>query len=126
MYKKADSWIILLRSSPMRGGIEMEFDEYQTEARKTAVYPPDVGLQYTTLGLAGEAGEVANKVKKVLRGDGAIDKNAIQGELGDVLWYISNLATELGISMDDIAKENLAKLRDRMARGVLKGSGDNR
>ncbi len=113
-------------SVAMERGIGMEFNEYQTEARKTAVYPPDVGLQYTALGLAGEAGEVANKVKKVLRGDGAIDTKAVQGELGDVLWYISNLATELGIKLDDIANDNLAKLRDRMARGVLKGSGDNR
>jgi len=109
----------------------MNFNEYQKESRKTAVYP-NAGKNYIypTLGLTGEAGEVAEKIKKVIRDKkGKIDgetKEAIKKELGDVLWYISQIASELNLSLDDIAESNIEKLFSRMKRDKLKGSGDNR
>tara|TARA_B100000900_G_scaffold105370_1_gene87434 strand:- start:219 stop:548 length:330 start_codon:yes stop_codon:yes gene_type:complete len=109
----------------------MEFDSYQIKARETALYP-DLGSNniYPTLGLVGEAGEVAEKVKKVLRdNNGKFDlesKEAIKKELGDVLWYLSNLCTEFKFSLNDVALLNLEKLQNRSSRGVISGSGDER
>tara|TARA_B100000925_G_C21799899_1_gene384157 strand:- start:279 stop:608 length:330 start_codon:yes stop_codon:yes gene_type:complete len=109
----------------------MEFDSYQIKARKTAMYP-DLGSNniYPTLGLVGEAGEVAEKVKKVLRDkNGNFDiesKEAIKKELGDVLWYLSNLCTEFNFSLNDVAKLNLEKLELRASSGKITGSGDDR
>ena len=109
----------------------MDFKDYQDKARTTAVYP-DMGhnIYYPTLGLAGEAGEVSEKIKKIMRDDMGIvtqeKKDAISKELGDVLWYISNLASELNIDLDKIASDNIEKLLDRMKRNVIKGSGDDR
>jgi NTP pyrophosphatase (non-canonical NTP hydrolase) len=109
----------------------LTFGEYQQRAGDTAKYP-DVGSNpvYPTLGLAGETGEVCEKVKKVLRDQGGqFDADAlaaIQKELGDVLWYVARLASELGLDLDAIAAGNLAKLASRQARGVLGGSGDER
>jgi len=107
----------------------MDLNEYQKRALKTAIYPPDQGLIYTVLGLCGESGEVAEKVKKMIR-DGD-DKSGnfedeLGRELGDVLWYLANLSKELGFTLEDIARINLHKLSDRNNRKVLKGSGDNR
>lgn len=108
------------------------FFKYQNATRETAVYPHvDTGdieaLSYCALGLVGEAGEVANKIKKLLRdGDTPELRRAARGELGDVLWYLARLADELGVSLSGVAEANLAKLHDRKARGVLGGSGDNR
>ncbi len=109
----------------------MTLSEYQQAAKKTAIYP-NVGSNfvYPTLGLAGEAGEIANKVKKILRDKNnqidASDRQEINKELGDVLWYIAQLATELDLSLDEIAQNNLDKLLSRQTRNVLGGSGDNR
>ncbi len=109
----------------------MEFNEYQKEARKTAVYP-NIGSNfiYPTLGLCGESGEIAEKIKKVIRDDNGIiteeKRELLKKELGDVLWYISNLASELNVSLSEIAEENIKKLKDRQDRNVLKGSGDLR
>ncbi len=109
----------------------MQFNDYQERSRATALYP-DVGRNfvYPTLGLVGEAGEVAEKVKKVIRDAGGTvtdEKRAeIEKELGDVLWYLAQLATEFGLPLDTVAEKNLAKLLDRKDRGVLRGSGDNR
>ncbi|MDD3170689.1 MAG: nucleoside triphosphate pyrophosphohydrolase family protein [Candidatus Paceibacterota bacterium] len=109
----------------------MTFEEYQNQARKTAIYP-DLGNNfiYPTLGLVGEAGEIAEKIKKVLRdGNGEITeekRSELNKELGDVLWYIANLSIELGISLEDIAANNLEKLKSRQERNQLHGSGDNR
>ncbi|MCP9850126.1 nucleoside triphosphate pyrophosphohydrolase family protein [Cyanobium sp. Morenito 9A2] len=109
----------------------MELDGYQQRARQTARYP-QVGANpiYPTLGLCGEAGEVADKVKKVLRDqDGRFDDTVLNGlklELGDVLWYVAQLASELGFSLEEIAQENLSKLADRAVRNVISGSGDAR
>lgn len=109
----------------------MNFSEYQKKSRKTAVYPEaDNNFIYPTLGLSGEAGEVAEKIKKVIRDkNGVLDeetKLAIKKELGDVLWYVAQIATELGLNMDEIAEKNIEKLYDRMDRGKLNGEGDNR
>ena len=109
----------------------MNFSDYQKRSRVTAQYPT-IGhpVIYPVLGLANEAGEVAGKIKKVFRDKGgeisAETREALQAELGDVLWYISQVCTELEISLDDVAESNLAKLLDRQARGKIKGDGDNR
>lgn len=111
------------------------FEAYQLVSSDTAIYPgagtgEDKAIIYCLLGLTNEAGEVAGKYKKVLRDNGGlltdVKKEELKGELGDVLWYLANLAGELGYGLEDIAVENLAKLGSRKARGVLSGSGDNR
>ena len=109
----------------------MEMNSYQDSARKTAAYP-DVGCNpiYATLGLTGEAGEVADKVKKVIRDRAGIfdaeTREAIKLELGDVLWYVAQLASELGYDLEEVAEANLQKLSSRAARGRIGGSGDQR
>lgn len=102
------------------------FDDYQKFARSTAIYPPDAGIVYPTMGLASEAGEVAGKVKKYIRDGGEFPVDDLKKELGDVLWYVAVLAGEFGIKLSDVANANAKKLIDRSARGVLSGSGDNR
>ena len=109
----------------------MDFHAYQQQSRGTARYP-NAGANpiYPTLGLCGEAGEVADKVKKVIRDrEGQFTPEviaALQLELGDVLWYVAQLATELGLDLDAIAQANLDKLASRAARNVIAGDGDNR
>ena len=109
----------------------MDFKTYQKQARLTAQYP-NLGSNniYPTLGLVGEAGEVAEKIKKVIRDKNGIfddeSKKGIKKELGDVLWYLSNLCTEFEFSLDDVALQNLEKLKQRAAKGKISGSGDNR
>jgi NTP pyrophosphatase (non-canonical NTP hydrolase) len=106
------------------------FDTYQDKAIETAFYPGRDAYAYLGLGLTGEAGEVAEKFKKIIRDkEGMLDlqdRDAIAKELGDVLWYVANIANELSYRLSDIAVMNLAKLASRADRGVLKGSGDNR
>jgi NTP pyrophosphatase (non-canonical NTP hydrolase) len=107
-----------------------DFNSYQRSATKTAIYPPEHKILYPALGLAGEAGEVANKVKKVMR-DGVENqpdnwREQIASEIGDVLWYCAALATDLNVSLGMIASLNEKKLQDRYERGKLNGSGDNR
>ena len=109
----------------------MDFGDYQKLSRKTAIYPQKgKNFIYPTLDLADEAGEVAEKIKKVLRDNqGIIDqprKEEIAKELGDVLWYLAQIATELGLSLEEVAKGNLKKLSSRQKRKRLSGSGDNR
>lgn len=103
----------------------MDMSEYQDVASDTAIYPPEHEIIYPALGLAAEAGEVANKVKKILR-DKNFDRNGIADELGDCLWYIAALCRDLNIEMSEVAKGNLKKLKDRQDRGTLKGNGDKR
>jgi NTP pyrophosphatase (non-canonical NTP hydrolase) len=109
----------------------MDFNHYQTKSRKTAGYPA-IGhpVIYPALGLVNEAGEVAGKIKKIFRDKGgAINdetREALKAELGDVLWYLAQIATELDLSLDDIAESNIAKLYDRLERGKIRGDGDNR
>jgi NTP pyrophosphatase (non-canonical NTP hydrolase) len=108
----------------------VELSEYQRLSRRTATYPKDSWLGYPALGLAGEAGEVADHAKKAIRDDGGTvteqRREAMGKELGDVLWYLAQMATELGLDLDVIAQENLEKLLSRQRRGVLSGSGDER
>jgi NTP pyrophosphatase (non-canonical NTP hydrolase) len=108
----------------------MDLSDYQRQSRRTAEYPRDAWLAYPALGLAGEAGEVAEHAKKAIRDDGGKinheRRTAMAKELGDVLWYVAQLATELELELDEIAKQNLEKLFSRQARGVLSGSGDDR
>ena len=138
----------------------MEFSDYQEKATVTAIYPSSVrvvleklrrngfneeadmveramssvtldgNINYAALGLAGEAGEICNKIKKIDRDKKGLitddERDDMKKELGDVLWYMSALASEFGISLDEIAKKNIEKLYSRMNRGVLSGSGDDR
>ena len=108
----------------------MELNEYQKRALETALYPKEVRILYPTLGLTGEAGEVADKVKKVIRdndGDFSVERRLeIAKELGDVLWYISTLANDLGYTLEEIVELNNRKLSSRKERGVISGNGDNR
>ena len=110
--------------------LSMNFKEYQEEAVKTAVYGAGHQIIYPALGLTNEAGEVAGKIKKVLRDSSSLfdveKRKEIGKEIGDVLWYMAALARDLGLSLEDIAQENLDKLRSRQERGVIQGSGDNR
>jgi NTP pyrophosphatase (non-canonical NTP hydrolase) len=106
------------------------FKEYQTLTITTAIYPRDSALEYLGLGLASEAGEVAGKLKKVIRdNDGIVTelaRNSLFQELGDVLWYISELCNELDLSLETVASYNISKLKSRQTRNMLGGEGDNR
>ena len=107
-----------------------DLDMYQKVALTTAIYPREQAIIYPTLGLTGEAGEVANKVKKIIR-DGS-NKNddrmvsEIKSEIGDCLWYIAVLANDFNIKLSDIASANIEKLATRKSKGTIHGSGDNR
>jgi NTP pyrophosphatase (non-canonical NTP hydrolase) len=109
----------------------MNFNDYQHKSRKTAGYPA-IGhpVIYPTLGLVNETGEVAGKIKKVFRDkDGEINdetRSALKAELGDVLWYVAQVCTELGLSMDEVAEYNIDKLYSRLERGTIRGDGDDR
>ena len=109
----------------------MDFSDYQTRSRKTAKYPP-IGhpVIYPVLGLANEAGEVAGKVKKIFRDKGGVigaaEREALKGELGDVLWYLAQVCTELDLPLDEVAEHNIEKLYSRLERGTIGGDGDNR
>lgn len=109
----------------------MNFDEYQEKAALTAIFSDKIAVSYTALGLAGEAGEYANKIKKYLRGD--IEPEDVEEylhdlskELGDVLWYLAACADAHGLELGQIAEENIDKLKSRMDRGKLRGNGDSR
>ena len=110
----------------------MELNEYQNKAFETAIYPVQYSILYPTLGLCGESGEIAEKIKKLIRDENGIDSMSLETrgllmrEIGDVLWYVANLALDLGFSLDQIATANLEKLASRKERGVLSGSGDTR
>ncbi|MCA9409962.1 MAG: nucleoside triphosphate pyrophosphohydrolase family protein [Candidatus Omnitrophica bacterium] len=104
----------------------MNFDEYQNRAKSFAMYPDEVELAYLTLGLSGEAGEIANKVKKVFRDGREISREDMKSELGDVLWYVANLAKAYDLSLSEVAESNIDKLQSRADRGKIQGEGDNR
>ena len=109
----------------------MKLNEYQELAMKTAIFPKRDSYSYTALGLAGEAGEIANKVKKFIR-DGydkeelVAKQNEVLDELGDVLWYVAAVAEVMGSNLEAVAKDNLWKLAERQRNGTLRGSGDKR
>ena len=121
-----DKLIILNKIMIYVLGVSMEFSEYQRLAKTTAVYPEEYKIYYPTMGLASEVGEVANKVKKKMRGDGELDKEYLAKEIGDILWYIGMVCNDTGLELDKIAIMNLEKLKGRKERGTLKGSGDDR
>ena len=112
----------------------MTLNEYQDRARETALYPDEAALLYPVLKLAGEAGEVAEKLGKLMRDAGWAPgrplpegaREALVAELGDVLWYLASVSADLGVDLEEVGRANLAKLRDRAERGVLHGSGDER
>jgi NTP pyrophosphatase (non-canonical NTP hydrolase) len=108
----------------------MDFNEYQKLAKQTAVYPPEHGLTYALMGLGGEGGEILNKYKKVIRDQNCVmtseNKEDMKKELGDVLWYVAAIASEIGVELQDVAQDNINKLFSRKKRGKLKGSGDDR
>lgn len=108
----------------------MNLNQFQNDAMRTAIFPIDQGIEYTTLGLVSESGEVAGKVKKIIRDHGgqfnAEQKAAIADEVGDCLWYVAALARELGYPLEHLAHMNLNKLESRARRGTLGGSGDQR
>ena len=111
--------------------VPMDLSEYQARSRATAVYPQaGSNLLYPTLGLCGESGEVAEKIKKMVRDEGGVlsdeRRQALSKEMGDTLWYLAQLATEAQLDLDEIAEDNLAKLLSRRERNRLNGSGDNR
>jgi len=109
----------------------MNFNDYQQKARTTAIYP-DCGnnLWYPALGLTGESGEVAEKIKKIYRDSGGVASmevgHALVKELGDVLWYVANIASELGVDLGFVARLNIEKLEQRSKTGNLHGDGDDR
>ena len=106
----------------------MNFKEYQQRANATAIYDSKFSILYPTLGLAGEAGEVADKVKKIIRDNKSVvnERVEIAKELGDVLWYLAAVSRDIGVSLEDVAQMNIEKLESRKERGTLQGNGDNR
>ncbi len=108
----------------------MTLNEYQAHALETAIYPEDSRIIYPTLGLTGEAGEVADKVKKVIRDANREftpeKKREIMKEIGDVLWYCAALSHDLGYTLEEVAQTNVDKLSSRMERNLIHGNGDNR
>jgi NTP pyrophosphatase (non-canonical NTP hydrolase) len=109
----------------MKVDTKAALDLLQDECRKTAIYPKQQGLAYTALGLVGESGEYAEKIKKYIR-DGKIDDQLAAKELFDVIWYVSMCAHELGYDLSEVVEMGLEKLRSRQERGVIGGSGDTR
>ncbi len=103
-----------------------EFDEYHTFVKSMKVYPEKHAIIYPALGIAGEGGEIAEKVKKWLRGDSELNKTEVLKEVGDVLWYLTSMADDLGFTLQDAVNMNIEKLTSRKERGVQKGNGDNR
>lgn len=108
----------------------MDFNQYQFRTSLTARYPQDSALEYLVLGLTSEAGEVAGKLKKIIRDDKGrlteLNKESLAAEVGDVLWYCAQLAKHLDMNLSSIAANNLKKLESRLERGTIGGSGDNR
>jgi NTP pyrophosphatase (non-canonical NTP hydrolase) len=120
-------------NTPETEPVDMDMDSlqaYQEFVRSTKAYDAEYALVYPILGLTNEAGEVAGKLKKIMRDEnGQLSQasfHALVAELGDVLWYVTAVADDLGITISDIFYENYKKLSSRKARGVIKGSGDNR
>ncbi len=101
-------------------------NEYQDKAEATAIYPTKHALEYLTLGLTSEVGELTGKVAKYYRKDGIYPRSAVIDELGDVFWFVSELARMHSVTLQELATNNISKLADRAKRGVIKGSGDNR
>jgi len=106
--------------------METTFNEYQEFVKTMKVYPEKHAIIYPALGIAGEGGEIAEKVKKWLRGDRELERLSVLKEAGDVLWYLASMADDLGFTFQDMVDVNMEKLTSRKERGVQKGDGDNR
>lgn len=104
----------------------MTIQEYTDFVKSMKVYPEKYAIIYPALGISGESGEIAEKVKKWLRGDKHLDAEELVKELGDIMWYITSMADDLGADLQSVINENVTKLKSRKERGVVKGSGDNR
>lgn len=108
----------------------MDLDQYQMQSNKTAIYPEDRAVEYLVLGMCSEAGEVAGKLKKIIRDNNQVIDDSkrleLSKEIGDVLWYVSQLALELNIPLSIIAEQNIAKLQERSKNNLISGDGDNR
>ena len=104
----------------------MKFNQYQKWTRETAIYPKDKALEYCSLKLCSEAGEVAGKIGKTIRGDKELSPDDICKELGDVLWYVARLADDLGFTLEQVAQVNRGKLTQRQQAGTITGDGDDR
>ena len=108
--------------------MKLTFNDYQKTARETAIYKD--GIFYPTLGLCGESGEVADKIKKIYRDNNGIisedNKEQLVKEMGDVLWYLANMATDLNVTLEDVARKNLEKIQIRHQKNLIHGEGDNR
>ena len=113
-------------SQAMENRKTVEFNQYQEFVKTMKVYPEKHAIVYPALGIAGEGGEIAEKVKKWLRGDRELDKTEVAKELGDVCWYIASMADDLGFTLQQVIQMNVEKLTSRKERGVQKGDGDNR
>lgn len=129
--RDTDPWTRCERLQDELDAKGLSFKEYELISSSTAVYP-GIGdnFIYPALGLCGEAGEIAEKIKKIIRDDGGKvsdeKREALKKELGDVLWYVAALCGELKLSMADVAQANIDKLQARKQKGTLQGSGDNR
>jgi NTP pyrophosphatase (non-canonical NTP hydrolase) len=111
--------------------MQTRYGSYQEQSRKTySEIATNDPIVYPTLGLVNEAGEFAGKIKKIFRDkDGVIsdqDRDALKSELGDVLWYLTQICTNLGITLEEVAEANLDKLFSRLERNQIQGDGDNR
>ena len=125
-----ECWVTNLYMQEQLKLFKMTLEEYQGIIAKTAIFPKELGLLYPGLGLCGEAGEVAEKIKKIYRDkQGEItteDKQALKKELGDVIWYVTAIAEQLGLTLNEILEANYDKLIKRRETNTLSGSGDNR
>jgi len=99
---------------------------FQTNAEQTAIYPEEARITYPLIGLVGEIGEFANKYKKEIRDGTTFEREDAESELGDILWYVALVASDMGLHLDNVARRNQQKLMDRQQRGTLGGSGDDR
>ena len=128
VYRVVDTWTEKVQPDTVRvgDGTPLTLDQYQEQAKATAVYPEDKAREYLVAGLAGEVGELASLFAKHWRGDGDFNRDHVAAELGDVLWFVAMLADDICCNLSDVAQGNLDKLADRAKRGKLKGNGDNR
>ena len=128
VYRVVDTWTEKVQPDTVRvgDGTPLTLDQYQEQAKATAVYPEDKAREYLVAGLAGEVGELASLFAKHWRGDGDFNRDHVAAELGDVLWFVAMLADDICCNLSDVAANNLDKLADRAERGKLKGNGDNR
>lgn len=110
--------------------IMINFKEYQTQALSTKIYPNNMKVVYPLIGLSGEVGELAEKIKKTIRDNNSVFtdeiKNEIKKEIGDILWYLASIADDLGITLNDAAECNINKILSRYNRNKIHGEGDNR